>query len=57
MKQGIENEQDIQECYKILEKCHNKNTAKKMKFSVKDFFSKRDQSRRKLRMWSHLLKK
>ena len=57
MKQGIENEQDIQECYKILEKCHNKNTAQKMKFSIKDFFSKRDQSRRKLRMWSHLLKK
>ena len=32
-------------------------TAQKMKFSIKDFFSKRDQSRRKLRIWSHFLKK
>ena len=32
-------------------------TAQKMKFSVKDFFSKCDQIRRKLRIWSHLLKK
>ena len=28
-----------------------------MKFSNKDFFSKWDQIRRKLRIWSHLLKK
>ena len=28
-----------------------------MKFSINDFFSKRDQIRRKLRIWSHLLKK
>ena len=28
-----------------------------MKFSVKDFFSKCDQIRGKLRIWSHLLKK
>ena len=28
-----------------------------MKFSIKDFFSKYDQIRRKLRIWSHLLKK
>ena len=26
-----------------------------MKFSIKDFFSKCDQIRRKLRVWSHLL--
>ena len=32
-------------------------TAKKMKFSIKDFSSKCDQIRRKLRIWSHLLKK
>ena len=32
-------------------------TAQKMKFSIKDFFSKRDQIRRKLRIWSDLLKK
>ena len=32
-------------------------TAQKMKFSSTDFFSKCDQSRRKLRIWSHLLKK
>ena len=30
---------------------------KKMKFSIKGFFSKCDQIRRKLRIWSHLLKK
>ena len=33
------------------------DTTQKMKFSVKDFFSKCDQIRRKLRIWSHLLKK
>ena len=32
-------------------------TAQKMKFSIKDFFSKCDQNRRKLRIWSHLWKK
>ena len=30
---------------------------KKMKFSIRDFFSKCDQIRRRLRIWSHLLKK
>ena len=33
------------------------NTAQKMKFSIKDFFSKYDQVRSFLRIWSHLLKK
>ena len=33
------------------------HTAKEMKFSIKDFFSKCDQVRRKLQIWSHLLKK
>ena len=28
-----------------------------MKFPIKDFFGKYDQIRRKLRIWSHLLKK
>ena len=32
-------------------------THKKMMFSIKDFFSECDQVRRKLRIWSHLLKK
>ena len=32
-------------------------TAQKMKFSITDFFSNCDQIRRKLRIWSHLLKK
>ena len=32
-------------------------TAQKMKFSITDFFSKCDQIRSKLRIWSHLLKK
>ena len=32
-------------------------TGQKMKFSIKDFFSKRDQIRSFLRVWSDLLKK
>ena len=32
-------------------------SAKKMKFSIKDFFSKCEQIRRKLQIRSHLLKK
>ena len=32
-------------------------TARKMKFPIKGFFSKYDQIRKKLRIWSHLLKK
>ena len=32
-------------------------TAQIKKFSIKDFFSKCDQIGRKLRIWSHLLKK
>ena len=32
-------------------------TAQKTKFSIKDFFSKRDQIRKKLQIWSHLQKK
>ena len=32
-------------------------TAQKNKFSIKNFFSKRDQIRRELWIWSHLLKK
>ena len=33
------------------------NTAQKLKYSIKDFFSKCDQIRRKLRIWSYLPKK
>ena len=33
------------------------STAQKMKFSTKDFFSKCDQIRRRLSIWSHLWKK
>ena len=33
------------------------DTAQKMKFFITDFFSKCDQIRRFLRIWSHLLKK
>ena len=32
-------------------------TVQKMKFSIKNFFSKCDQIRRKMQTWSHLLKK
>ena len=40
------------EAHKIAHK-----TAQKMQFSITDFCSKCDQIRRKLRIWSHLLKK
>ena len=44
---------DVMDC-----KCFAvKVTAQKIKFSVKDFFSKCDQTRSNLRIWSHLLKK
>ena len=33
------------------------NTAQKLKFSIKDFFSKLGQIRWELQIWSHLLKK
>ena len=33
------------------------HTAQKIKFTIKSFFSKCDQIYRKLRIWSHLLKK
>ena len=33
------------------------NTAQKIKFSIKDFFIKCDQTRRKLWIWSHVGKK
>ena len=33
------------------------DTAQKMKFFVKDFFSECDQIRRKLQIWSHLIEK
>ena len=38
-------------------KMKKSHTAQKMKFSIKSFFSKYDQIRRKLRIWSLLLKK
>ena len=41
---------------KVLESS-DLNTAQKLKFSIKDFFSKCDQIRMKLRICSHLLKK
>ena len=37
---------------KVFLKC---GTAQKVKFSIKDFSSKFDHIRRKLRIWSHLL--
>ena len=40
-----------------LTKVWHASTARKMKFSIKDYFSKWDQIRSLLRIWSHLLKK
>ena len=42
---------------KSLKLDSHKTLHKKMKFSIKGFFSKRDQIRSFLRIWSHLLKK
>ena len=42
---------------KILLLKPNSITGQKMKFSIKNFFSKYDQTWRKLRIWSQLLKK
>ena len=44
-------------CRVICEACKIYITAQKRKFSIKDFFSKCDQIRKKLRIWLHLLKK
>ena len=41
----------------FVKKFRHKFTAQKMKFSIKDFFGKCDEICRKLRIWSHLLKK
>ena len=37
--------------------CHGPLIARKMKFSITDFLSKRNQIRKKLLIWSHVLKK
>ena len=42
--------------YEIIKKLI-KWTLQKMKYSIKDFFSKYDQFHSFLRIWSHLLKK
>ena len=41
----------------IVSNSHSIQPAQRMKFSIKGFFSKCDQIRRKLWIWSHLLKK
>ena len=41
----------------ILVISRNSNTAQKMKFTIKDFFSKCNQIPRTLRIWLHLLQK
>ena len=52
----------VSRCAVCTSICHwakdcSHNTAQKMKFSIKDFFSKFNQIRRFLRIWLHLLKK
>ena len=49
---GFDCEKDNSKCDKCLP-----STALKMKFSIKNFFSKCDQIRIFLRIWSHLLRK
>ena len=45
------------ECQRDFCRFWKSYTAQKTKFSIKDFFTKCDQIRRKLWIWSHLLKK
>ena len=63
----------LKKCFEMLRKIHIKKTssflvnviletvvlynAQKMRFSIKDYFSKCDQIRRELRIWLYLLKK
>ena len=43
------------DCFYTMNKAHQH--CKKMKFTVMDFFSKCNEIRRKLRIWSHLVRK
>ena len=45
------------QCILEMRNHNSKFTAQNMKFFTKDFFSKCDQIRSKLRIWSYLLKK
>ena len=44
-------------CEMYAVQTYKADIALKVKFSIKDVFSKYDQIRRKLRLWSHLVKK
>ena len=44
-------------CEMYAVQTYKADIALKVKFSIKDVFSKYDQIRRKLRIWSHLVKK
>ena len=44
-------------CEMYAVQTYKADMALKVKFSIKDVFSKYDQIRRKLRIWSHLVKK
>ena len=50
-------QQDFNTFYYVNKILFGNATTQKIKFFIKDFFSKCDQIRRKLRIWSHLLKK
>ena len=45
------------EVWETVNNTYFEDIAQKIKFSIKDFFSKWDQIRMRLRIWSHLLKK
>ena len=47
----------MMDCQDFYNNLAHLSLHKKMKFSIKDFFSKCEQIRRKLRICSHLLKK
>ena len=56
-KQGARNVNFLENFAYVLNEWSLSDTTEKMKFSIKDFFSKYDQIRSFLRIWSYLLKK
>ena len=57
VKEDLRDLRDYHTAQKMKFNLRDYHTAQKMKFPIKNFFSKQDQIRRKLRIWSHLLKK
>ena len=53
----VSNSKCFVKLWRVIWWSSHQSTVQKMKFSIRNVFSKRDQIRRKPRIWSHLLKK